>query len=250
MHKIRIIPTLLYKNNLVKGKNFKSWRVVGNLYQMIKLYNLREVDELIFFDIDATKNNIIQFSLIDEFADDCFVPLTVGGGIKSLGDIENLLKVGADKVCINTSGFKNLDFLKKAIGKYGSQCIVVSIDYKLNKAKEKEIFINSGNTPTGIILDKYIDTINKIEPGEIILTSIDHDGMMMGYDNQVIKRISNNSRIPIIASGGAGKLIDFYNTISETKISAISAASIFHFTQITPLDVKKYLNEKGLKIRL
>ena len=250
MHKVRIIPTLLYKNNLVKGKNFKSWRVVGNLYQMVKLYNLREVDELIFFDIEATKNNLIQLSLIDEFADGCFVPLTVGGGIKSLEDIENLLKVGADKVCINTSGFKNFDFLKKAIIKYGSQCIVVSIDYKLNKENKKEVYINSGNTPTGNILEEYIDKINKIEPGEIILTSIDHDGMMMGYDTNTIKKISRNFDIPIIASGGAGNLNDFYSTIKGTGIKGISAASIFHFTETTPLDVKRYLNEKGVKVRL
>ena len=111
MHKVRIAPTLLYKNNLVKGKNFESWRVVGNLYQMIKLYNLREVDELIFFDIEASKNNIIQLSLIDEFADECFVPLTIGGGIKTLEDIDNLLRVGADKVCINTNAVKDINFV-------------------------------------------------------------------------------------------------------------------------------------------
>jgi imidazole glycerol phosphate synthase subunit HisF len=133
MHKVRIIPTLLYKDNLVKGKMFKSWRVVGNLYQMIKLYNLREVDELIFLDIDANQKNKIQFDLIDEFADDCFVPLTIGGGIKSLQDIEQLLKVGADKVCINSTAVKDLDFVKKAVDKYGAQCIVISIDYKINK---------------------------------------------------------------------------------------------------------------------
>ena len=170
MHKVRIAPTLLYKNNLVKGKNFKSWRVVGNLYQMIKLYNLREVDELIFFDIDASKNNSIQLSLIDEFADECFVPLTVGGGIKSLDDIGNLLKVGADKICINSSAMNDINFLKKAVDKYGSQCIVLSIDYKINKKEQKEIFINSGNKPTGILLENFIEKVSKVEPGEILLT--------------------------------------------------------------------------------
>tara|TARA_B100001057_G_scaffold80485_1_gene75680 strand:- start:1385 stop:2137 length:753 start_codon:yes stop_codon:yes gene_type:complete len=250
MHKVRIAPTLLYKNNLVKGKNFKSWRVIGNLHQMIKLYNLREVDELIFFDIDANKNNSIQLSVIDEFADDCFVPLTVGGGIKSLHDIEDLLKVGADKVCINSNAIKDLNFVEKAINKYGSQCIVVSIDYKLNKNKQKEIYINSGNTPTGILLEKFIEKINKIAPGEILITSIDHDGLMEGYDIDTIKRISNLSEVPIIASGGAGKPDDFYQLIENTNIKALSAASIFHFTEITPLDVKRYLDQKGIKVRL
>ena len=250
MHKVRIAPTLLYKNNLVKGKNFKSWRVVGSLHQMIKLYNLREVDELIFFDIDANKNNSIQLSVIDEFADDCFVPLTVGGGIKSLHDIKDLLKVGADKVCINSNAIKDLNFVEKAISKYGGQCIVVSIDYKLNKNKQKEIYINSGNTPTGILLETFIEKINKIGPGEILITSIDHDGLMRGYDIDTIKKISNLSEVPIIASGGAGKPEDFYQLIKNTNIKALSAASIFHFTEVTPLDVKRYLDQKGIKVRL
>jgi len=250
MHKVRIAPTLLYKNNLVKGKNFKSWRVVGNLYQMIKLYNLREVDELIFFDIDANKNNSIQFSLIDEFADECFVPLTIGGGIKSLDDIENLLKVGADKVCINSSAIKDINFLEKAINKYGSQCVIISIDYKVNKNNQKEIFIDSGNTPTGILLENFIEKINQIGPGEILVTSIDHDGIMKGYDIDTINKISKSSDVPIIASGGAGKLHDFFDIIDKTDIKALSAASIFHFTEITPLDVKIYLDQKGIKVRL
>ncbi len=250
MHKVRIIPTLLYKDNLVKRKKFKSWRVVGNLYQMIKLYNLREVDELIFFDITASKNNSIQFSLIDEFADDCFVPLTIGGGIKTLEHISTLLKVGADKVCINSSSITDIEFVNRAISKYGSQCIVVSIDYKINDQKQREIFINSGNKSTGILLEDHIEKISKLEPGEIILTSIDHDGMMNGYDNDCLKRICKNCDIPIIASGGAGKLDDFFNTITETEVKAISAASIFHFTEITPLDVKRYLRKKGVRVRL
>ena len=250
MHKVRIAPTLLYKNNLVKGKNFKSWRVIGNLHQMVKLYNLREVDELIFFDIEANKNNSIQLSVIDEFADDCFVPLTVGGGIKSLNDIEDLLKVGADKVCINSNAIKDLNFVEKAVNKYGGQCIVVSIDYKLNKNKQKEIYINSGNTSTGILLETFIEKINKVEPGEILITSIDHDGLMEGYDIDTIKKILNLSEVPIIASGGAGKLEDFYQLIEKTNIKAVSAASIFHFTEITPLDVKRYLDQKGIKVRL
>ncbi len=250
MHKLRIVPTLLYKNNLVKGKNFKSWRVVGNLYQMIKLYNLREVDELIFFDIEANKKNSIQFSLIDEFADECFVPLTVGGGIKSLDDIENLLKVGADKVCINSRAVTDIRFVEEAINKYGSQCIVISLDYKKNNEDQKEIYINSGKTPTGLILENIVEKLNKIEPGEILITSIDHDGIMNGYDTENIKKICKISDVPLIASGGAGKLDDFHQLIEETNIKALSAASIFHFTEITPLDVKRYLFQKGVKVRL
>lgn len=250
MHKVRIIPTLLYKNNLVKGKKFKSWRVVGNIYQMIKLYNLREVDELIFFDINATNSGKIQFDLIDEIADECFVPLTIGGGVKTIDDIEKLLKVGADKVCINTAAVENLDFVKSAIDKYGSQCIVISIDYKMSQSKDREVHINSGTKPTGISLEEHVKNVNKLNPGEILITSIDHDGEMKGYDIDTINLVSRISNVPLIASGGAGNCEDFFKTIKKTNIKAISAASIFHFTEITPLDVKRFLKEKGIKIRI
>ena len=165
-------------------------------------------------------------------------------------DIDNLLRVGADKVCINTNAVKDINFVTKAVNKYGSQCIVVSIDYKTNKDNQKEIFVNSGKTPTGIILQNFIEKINKVDPGEILLTSIDHDGIMGGYDIETINDISNISEIPIIASGGAGKPSDFYDLINETDIKAVSAASIFHFTEITPLDVKRYLFKKDIKVRL
>ena len=250
MHKVRIIPTLLYKNNLVKGKKFLSWRVVGNLYQMIKLYNLREVDELIFLDIDATNSGKIQFDLIDDFADECFVPLTIGGGIKNLDDIENLLKVGADKVCINSAAVNDLEFVEKAINKYGSQCVIISIDYKINEKKQKEVFINSGNKSTKILLEDHFKLINKLHPGEILINSIDHDGVMKGYDIETLKKMIKISDAPLIAAGGAGSLEDFEKTITETNVKAISAASIFHFTEITPLDVKKYLKSKNIKVRL
>lgn len=250
MHKVRIIPTLLYKNNLVKGKNFLSWRVVGNLYQMVKLYNLREVDELIFLDVDATDSGSIQFQLIDEFADECFVPLTIGGGIKTMEDIEKLLKVGADKVCINSAAVNNISFLKEAIRQYGSQCIVVSIDYKKKDNNQKKVIINSGKVETNLLLDDHLKRINDINPGEILINSIDHDGVMKGYDIPTLKNIIKQSEIPIIAAGGAGSLEDFEKTINETDVKAISAASIFHFTQITPLDVKKYLKSKNISVRI
>ena len=250
MQKVRIIPTLLYSNNLVKGKNFKSWRVVGNLYQMIKLYSLREVDELIFLDIDATERGFIQFSLIDEFADECFVPLTVGGGVKQMKDIEDLLKVGADKICINTSAIENLEFIENAIKKYGSQCIVISIDYKINDQGKLEVYKNSGNKKTGLFLEDYFKKISDIGPGEIILTSIDHEGEMKGYDIKNILKMNNISSSQIIASGGAGTSKDIYDVIEETGVKAVTASSIYHFTEITPLDVKKYLKKKKISVRL
>tara|TARA_B100000579_G_scaffold436194_1_gene461447 strand:- start:224 stop:976 length:753 start_codon:yes stop_codon:yes gene_type:complete len=250
MQKIRIIPTLLYSHNLVKGKNFKSWRVVGNLYQMVKLYNLREVDELIFLDIDATDRGLLQLSLIDEFADECFVPLTVGGGVKKIQDIEDLLKVGADKVCINTAAIENFKFVEEAVKKYGSQCIVISIDYKLNEKKQLEIFKNSGNKKTGMLLYDYFKRISDLGPGEIILTSIDHEGEMKGYDIKNITKMNSISSSQIIASGGAGDSEHIYKAIKETGVKAITASSIYHFTETTPLDVKKYLKKKKLSVRI
>ena len=250
MLKIRIIPTLLYSHNLVKGKNFKSWRVVGNLYQMVKLYNLREVDELIFFDIDAGHKGLIQLSLIDEFADECFVPLTVGGGVKKMKDIEDLLKVGADKICINTASIENIKFIEEAVKRYGSQCIVISIDYKLNEKKQFEVFKNSGRERTGLLLEEYVKRISDIGPGEIILTSIDHEGVMKGYDIKNILKMNKISSSQIIASGGAGNCEDVYQVIKETGVKAATASSIYHFTETTPLDVKKYLKKKGILVRI
>lgn len=250
MHKVRIIPTLLYNNTLVKGKNFNSWRVVSDLHTMIMLYNLREVDELIFFDINASANNFINLELIDEFADNCFVPLTVGGGVKNMKDIENLLKVGADKICINSASINDPEFVMNAINKYGSQCIVISVDYKVNINNQKEVFINSGKKKTGILLDEHVKKISSFNPCEIILTSIDHDGMMNGYDIKTISLMNSISSCPIIASGGAGTCEDIFNVISQSNIKAVSSSSIYHFTEITPLDVKKFLEKKSIPVRL
>ena len=250
MQKVRVIPTLLYSHNLVKGKNFRSWRVVGNLYQMVKLYNLREVDELIFFDIEATDRDSIQLSLIDEFADECFVPLTVGGGVKKMQDIEDLLKVGADKICINTAAIEDYKFVKEAIKKYGSQCIVISIDYKTNDKKQLEVYKNSGNKKTGIFLHDYFKKISELGPGEIILTSIDHEGEMKGYDLDNIAKMNSISTSQIIASGGAGNSEDIYQVIKKTGVKAVTASSIYHFTETTPLDVKKYLKKKKISVRI
>ena len=250
MLKIRIIPSLLYNgSNLVKGKQFNSWRTVGSVFQNIKLYSLRNVDELIFLDIEAYKNKKVDFNLIDDFADECFMPLTVGGGIRSIEDIEEALRNGADKVSINSAAFYNHKLIKDAVKYFGSQCIILSIDYKIDAKGNKKIFINSEKKLTDICLYEYVDKIEDTKPGEILLTSVDHDGMMQGYDIQTIKKINEISNIPIIASGGAGSVEDIYSVIKETNVKAVAASSIFHFTEITPLNVKNYLSSKGIKVR-
>jgi cyclase len=251
MKKIRIIPTILFnESNTLKGKAFSSWRIVGNLKQSIKVYSLREVDELIILDISASKfNKEINLKLIDEIADECFMPLTVGGGIRSLNDIEKVLKAGADRVSINTSSIRNKNFLHDAIRVYGSQCIVVSVDYKNNYGK-KEVFIESGTKSTGIELKNYLKEINKYNPGEVLLTSIDHDGMMLGYDIDTLSLANKILDAPVIASGGCGSYDHMYKVIQKCKISALAASSIFNFTEKTPLEAKNFLKKKGIKVRI
>ncbi len=250
MNKIRIIPTILHRNfSIVKGKNFASWRIVGNLHQVVKIYALREVDEIIFLDLDAHKTNNINLNLIKNFATECFMPVTVGGGVKNLFDIENILNAGADKVCINSEVFLNKNFIKKAVKRFGSQCISVSIDYMKHSDKKKYIYINSGKTFTKKKLFQWIDEINELNVGEIICTSINHEGMMNGFDIDTIKKINELSKSPVIASGGCGTPKDALKLLKKTIVSGLSISSMFHFSEYTPLDVKELLLKEKFKIR-
>lgn len=247
--KIRIIPTVLFnKSNCVKGKQFKSWRVCGNITQVIKLYSLRQVDEIIFIDISANKNPI-NFRLIDEFADECFMPITVGGGVKSLYDIEKLLKVGADRVCLNSSFFYKPEILDQAIKHFGSQCLVLSIDYK--KILDKNyVFVDCGETNTKLDLEEYLKKAIDYNPGEIILTSIENDGMMNGYDHKTIYEVNEKFSQNFIISGGMSCSKDIAKIHEKTKIKAYSMSSIFHYTENTPLSIKEELKELGLEVRI
>ena len=251
MLKKRIIPTLLFKNNkLVKGINFNSWRTVGSIMQAVRIYKMRKVDELILLDISATNlNKKIDLDLINEVANECFMPLTFGGGIKNLENISSILKSGADKVCINTAATNNLKFIKNACRVFGSQAIIVSVDYKKNK-NNLDIWSNSGQIKTNLIFEDYLKDLENIGVGEIILTSIDRDGTMTGYDIDTLKKVNKFLNIPVIAAGGAGDFENMFDLLKTTNISALAAASIYHFTKKTPLDVKKYLKEKKIPVRL
>ncbi len=252
MLKKRLIPTLLFKNhNLVKGKQFKSDRGVGTPLPAVKIYNLREVDELIFLDVNATNKSIDpNYEVVKEISSHCFVPLTVGGGVNNLYQIESLLKNGADKVSINTQVINDLNFLKEACKSFGQQCITVSIDYKSNNNKEPIVWINSGKKNTHKNLFDVIKMISDIGAGEFLVTSIDHDGTFNGFDKTILKRVTEITEIPVIGSGGAGKIEDFSELILFSEVSAVAAASIFHFTEITPLTVKKYMKSQNIKIRI
>lgn len=252
MLKIRIMPTLLYKNpTLVKGIGFNSWRRVGSVMQAVKVYNMREVDELIFLDITATKENRRpDFALIDDIADECFMPLTVGGGVRTVEDFGDLLRVGADKVAINSAAIEDPDLIKRAADKFGSQCVVVSIDYKKNIDNKLEVYTYSGTKPTGINPIDFAKRAENLGAGELLITSIDRDGTMTGYDIETIKMISDNIEIPIIASGGAGNYNDIYKVINEAKVQAVAAASIFHFTEQTPKEAREYLRKRYVLVRV
>lgn len=246
------MPTLLYKNfTLVKGVKFDSWRRVTSLLQAIKVYNLREVDELVFLDISATlEGRSPDFQLIDDFADECFMPLTVGGGIKTVEDIRQVLLSGADKVAINSAAFDNPGLIRDASKKFGSQCIVVSIDVKKVSDTRHEVFILSGTKATGIEPSEFARQAEKAGAGEILLTSIDRDGTMSGYDIDLIRKVAGSVSIPVIASGGAGNYEHTLDALVKGKAEAIAAASIFHFTEITPLTVKHFLRKNGINVRV
>lgn len=245
------MPTLLYKDfTLVKGVKFDSWRRVGSVTQSIRVYNMREVDELVFLDISATEeNHPPDFNLIDELADDCFVPLTVGGGIKTVDDVTKLLRVGADKIAINTAAILNPNLIKETARLFGSQCVVVSIDAKKSNDGKYRIFTHSGRKEIKINPVEQAEKAEALGAGEIILTSIDKDGTMEGYDIELIKMVANAVSIPVIASGGAGNYQDMKKAI-DNGASAVAAASIFHFTEQTPLEAKRYLANQGVATRL
>lgn len=251
MLKTRIIPTLLFKDfGLVKGRCFDSWRRTGSALQAIKVYNLREVDEMVFLDITATNDNRSpDFATVDELADECFVPLAVGGGIKNLEDVRSLLRVGADKIVVGTAAVENSELISAIAEKFGSQCVVVAIDVK-NTTKGQEVYIHSGKQATGLNPVRFAEQIAKSGAGEILLTSIDRDGTMLGYDIELIKKISQVVSIPVIASGGAGNYQHMFEAIKDGGAAAVAAASIFHFTEQTPLEAKRYLHELGVQVRL
>ena len=251
MLKKRVIPTLLWKDvGLVKGVGFSSWRRIGAVLPAVKVYNAREVDELILLDISATcSEREPNFSAVSEIAGFCFVPLTVGGGIRALDHIKQLLRSGADKVSINSYAYENPEFIKAASIRFGSQCIVVSIDVKRNDEGEYMCYAHAGNKETGIPVLTWAKKMETMGAGELLLTSIERDGTMKGYDIELVASIAREVGIPVIASGGAGAEENFYHVLEEAGASAVAAASVFHFTEQTPKLVKKYLHEAGVPVR-
>ncbi len=252
MLKKRLIPSLLFNGySLVKSIQFSNLRILGNPIQAVKVYNAREVDELVFLDIGATVNNRGPlFDVIHDVAEECFMPLTIGGGIDTLAQIRQILQIGSDKVALNSNAFKNPSLIAEAANKFGKQAIVISVDVKRLSSGKYEIRINGGKKSTGMDAVAWCKEIERLGAGEIFLTSIDRDGKMKGYDIELLYSISKTTAIPVIASGGAGKPKDFIRAIKEGNIDAVSAASIFHYTHYTPQMIKQHMASEGIIVRI
>ena len=252
MSKIRIIPCLDVKNGrIVKGVNFKNLKDAGDPVLTAQVYDELGADEICFLDIAATlENRDVTLDLVRKTSEKCFIPITVGGGVRTIEDIRHLLLNGADKVSFNSAAIRDPDIISTAANKFGSQCIVVAIDAKKTKNDKWEIFSHGGTKETGIEAISFAKDMQERGAGEILLTSMDKDGTKDGYDIELTKLISDSLNIPVIASGGAGKLEHFKSVLEKGKASAILAASIFHFGEISIKQVKSYLRSEGIPVRM
>lgn len=247
----RIIPCLDVKDGrVVKGTNFVNLRDAGDPVAIAEIYDNQKADEIVFLDITAShEKRPIILDIVRETAEKVFMPLTVGGGINSVEDIRALLNAGSDKISMNTAAVENPDLIKESAQRFGSQCIVVAIDAK--KSNDGwEVYTHGGRTPTGKDALKWAKEAESLGAGEILLTSMDYDGTKNGYDIALTDAVCNEVNIPVIASGGAGQLADFYNVFVKTGADAALAASVFHYQELTVGDVKHYLNEKKIEVRL
>ena len=251
MLKNRIIPCLDVKNGrVVKGINFVNLQDAGDPVEQAKIYSKGGADEICFLDITASnENRSTIYEIVEKTSKKCFVPLTVGGGVKSVDDISKLLNSGADKVSINTAAIQNSKIVNESSKKFGSQCIVVAIDAK-KKDDKWEIFTHGGRNETGIDAIEYAKKMENNGAGELLVTSMDRDGTQIGYDIELIKKITSSVNIPVIASGGVGNLDHLVDGIKKGNASAVLAASIFHYGTHSIKEAKQYLDSKGIPVRI
>jgi len=243
------------RGRVVKGIRFLNLRDAGDPVKVAEEYDRQGADEICFLDITAShEGRDILINVVRNTAEKVFMPLTVGGGIRTINDIRNLLSAGADKVSINSAAVKDPSFLEAASGKFGTQCIVLAIDAKRRNPADTscgwEVYIHGGRIPTGLDALEWAKRGEKLGAGEILLTSMDCDGTKTGYDTVLTNTISSNINIPVIASGGAGTLEHLYQALHEGKADAVLAASIFHYKEYSILEAKKYLAQRNIPVRL
>ena len=252
MLKKRIIPVLLLKDGrMVKGKKFKDYIDTGNPISQVKIYTSQYTDELMFIDIQATINSRkTLLNIITNSARESQMPFSVGGGIKSISDIREILAAGADKVLINTSAFENYDFIKQAVKKFGSQAVILGIDYKYDEViNQNRVWTHSGTKQTEAEPFELSRIYKDLNVGEIMLNSIDLDGMMSGYDIELANKVSKNIDIPVILCGGAGNFKHLADAFNNTEVAAAACGSLFHFGDNSPIRARSYLKNQGILMR-
>ncbi len=250
MVKTRIIPCLDVKNGrVVKGINFLNLIDAGDPVEQAKHYSENGADEICFLDISASlENRDTMVKVVKKTANEVFIPLTVGGGISSIKNIHALLKAGADKVSINSAAIKDPNIIKEASEYFGNQCIVVAVDAK-KQGNDWFVYSHGGTKKTDLLALKWIEKVQELGAGEILLTSMDKDGTKSGFDNELLSKVSEFLKVPLIASGGVGTLDHFYQGVAKGKADALLAASVFHFNEISIKEVKNYLKQKKINIR-
>ena len=248
----RIIPCLdVDRGRVVKGTKFLNLRDAGDPVECAKEYDRQGADELVFLDITAShEGRATMIDVVQRTASECFMPLTVGGGIRTAEDMRAMLKAGADKTSINTAAIQNPDLVRAGAERFGSQCIVVAIDAKRTGENRWGVFTHGGRNPTNLDAVEWAVRVQSLGAGEILLTSMDADGTKDGYDIELTRAISEAVHIPVIASGGAGKLEHMADVLGDGKADAVLAASIFHFGEYKVADVKQFLKSKGIPVRL
>lgn len=252
MHTKRIIPCLDVKNaRVVKGTNFVELNDAGNPTELSKYYDEQGADEIVFLDITASigeKKAIPE--ILNETATEIFIPLTAGGGINTIEDIRIALNAGADKISVNSAAVKNPQLIAEAAKAFGNQCVVLAIDAKKTAENKWGVYVHGGRTLTGLDAIEWAKKGVELGAGEILLTSMDSDGTNKGYDIELTKAVSEAVSVPVIASGGAGELEDFYEVLTNGKADAVLAASVFHYKKFTIHEVKTYLKSRGVEVRL
>ncbi|MDD5072144.1 MAG: imidazole glycerol phosphate synthase cyclase subunit [Patescibacteria group bacterium] len=252
MKNIRIIPRLDIKGpNVVKPVQTEALRIVGNPKELAFRYYQGGADELIYLDIVASLyQRNLDFDLLKSVTENIFIPITVGGGIRSIYDINNVLRSGADKIAVNTYAVKNPDFLSEAVKEFGSQCIVLYVEAKKQAGGNYEVYTDGGREKTGIDVIGWIKQAIDLGVGEILLTSVDREGTRAGYDLELLKQVSGFSPIPVIAHGGAGSLESFKQAIFEARVDALGVSSVFQYNDFSIGEVKKYLSDNNINVRI